>query len=117
MKNTLLRSPAMWAKYQAKPPYDGCVMCDAEPIEEYKHWKIIWNDFYEDAIANRHHMLVPLRHIATRRERNEAERKELDDILDSFDKQTRYDQCKENFMRARSQKGHFHYHLQHLIRR
>ena len=111
MKNTLLRTPAMWAKYQAKEPQDGCFICDAEPLEEFDHWKIIWNDYPYDAVATRHYMLVPLKHVATRATVPPQASKELEAILDTLEQTKRYDCILENFSRARSQQTHYHLHL------
>jgi hypothetical protein len=41
-----------------------CVLCTLPAIKTFRHWKIVLNDFPYDRIAEKHHMIVPLRHIS-----------------------------------------------------
>lgn len=64
-----LRTPDLQEKYdhhlKALKHADDhtCPLCSKEPIELYVHWKLIRNDFPYNKIAEKHLMLVPLRHV------------------------------------------------------
>ena len=111
MKNTALRSPKTFERYLAKPKEDGCFICKAEAVEEYKHWKIIWNDYPYDAVASRHYMLVPIKHVPTRSTVSQDARKELESIMAQLEDSKRYDSILENFHTARTNTEHFHFHI------
>ncbi len=64
-----LRTPDLQEKYtQYRKTVDissphSCPLCVDKPIELYVHWKLIRNDFPYNKIAEKHLMLVPLRHV------------------------------------------------------
>lgn len=111
--NTLLRTPETFEKYHNNPKRESatCFICDAESLWTYEYWKLIRNDFPYDAVAETHHMLVPLRHFPTNAEMNNGEARELGEILRMKDEGGNYDALIENFAGGRTFKSHYHIHL------
>lgn len=106
-----LRTEETEIQYRAvkNHPRNGnpCRVCDIEPIELYKFWKIIPNEFPYDKIAKRHDMIIPLRHAA---ELNDEERAEYEIIKSSYiDIHYRY--ILEATNRTKSIPAHYHLHL------
>ncbi|MCA9342904.1 hypothetical protein KC950_02745 [Candidatus Saccharibacteria bacterium] len=79
-----------------------------EPIQEWKGWILIINEFPYSAAFDTHHMLVPKREV-TKDELNKSEREELNNIIDELN--DKYDCLLLNFNRKQSIKKHFHIHL------
>lgn len=81
--NDALRSKEMSEKYRAHRATgileNSCPLCDAPSISSFKHWRIILNSFPYDLIANKHHMVVPMRHVSEK-ELSDEEWDELFDI-------------------------------------
>lgn len=86
----------------------GCVLCKAEPIQTFKHWKVIPNLFPYDLVAKTHHMLITLRHVKDS-ELNSDEIEELAEIKADYVQQ--YDYIQEATNRTKSIPQHFHLHL------
>lgn len=86
-----------------------CVLCPKTPIKQFVHWKIIENDFPYDRIAARHHMIIPIRHVAGDGLSAE-ELRELEDIKRAYINDA-YDYILEAVPRIKSIPAHFHLHL------
>ena len=41
---------------------NGCNLCKAPSIKEFKHWRIIDNKYPYDLVAKTSHMIIPKRH-------------------------------------------------------
>ncbi len=87
---------------------EGCVLCEAETIKTFTHWKVIPNLFPYDLIAETHHMLIPLRHVKET-DLTDAEKRELADIKSDYVHQ--YDYIIETTNKTKSIPEHFHLHL------
>lgn len=106
-----LRKPESHARYlefvrSGKLP--KCYLCEAKPIREYKHWKIIENQFPYDAVAETTNMVAPKRHIKET-ELTWKELKELSEIKE--DLHAEYDMIVENAHKNKLIPGHYHLHL------
>ncbi|HVZ76187.1 MAG TPA: hypothetical protein VG934_02890 [Candidatus Paceibacterota bacterium] len=88
----------------------GCPLCEAEPLKKYTYWKITDNKFPFDRIAQRHEMLLPLRH-TNELGLTEEEKSELLAIKHSDDIQGSYQFMIEATEKQKSIPGHFHIHL------
>jgi diadenosine tetraphosphate (Ap4A) HIT family hydrolase len=96
--------------YQKDVQQAGCFICGFDLlVKEYKKWVILENKYPYDAISNKHHLLCPKRHIATREEMTVDELDELKVIR----KETGdlYDFEQWNYPRRQTHPIHFHYHL------
>ena len=96
----------------------GCPMCTNEPfkgfiycaaVKEFTYWKIVINDFPYDKVAEKHHMLVPLRHV-TEGELTEEEKQELQTIKPTY-LNDNYQFIIEATHKTKSVPEHFHLHL------
>jgi len=87
----------------------GCPLCSNEPLKTFKYWKVIVNDFPYDKVAQRHHMLVPLRHVAEG-ELTEDEKHELFDLKPTY-LNDEYQFIIEATHKTKSIPSHFHLHL------
>lgn len=87
---------------------DGCVLCKAESIKTFIHWKVINNKFPYDLIAATHHMLMPIRHVKEA-DLTDEEKVELISIKDDYVQQ--YDYILEATNKTKSIPQHFHLHL------
>lgn len=81
----------------------------ALPGKDFKHWKVVENEFPYDGIAKRHHMLVPKRKVAIDLQLTPDELDEMFLIKRILGKE--YDAYTENPMHGRSVKEHYHVHL------
>jgi diadenosine tetraphosphate (Ap4A) HIT family hydrolase len=88
---------------------DHCFLCSTKSIQEFKHWRILLNDFPYDVIASTHHLIVPKIH-KTEHLLTEEEREELillkDTVLDKV-----YEFVVETLPSQKSIPKHFHLHL------
>lgn len=111
--DTLLRTPETYAKYHNNPKREAkeCFICAAPVVESFWFWNLIANDFPYDAVASKHMMLVPKRHIASGEGLFGAERLELDSIKHTFDALDTFDAALENFRTGRTFLPHYHLHL------
>ncbi len=95
-------------KLERKDP-DHCFLCSAKAIQEFKHWRILLNDFPYDVIASTHHLIVPRVH-KTEHLLTEEERVELihlkETVLDNV-----YEFVFETLPSQKSIPKHFHLHL------
>jgi hypothetical protein len=87
----------------------GCPLCRNEPLRLFTHWKVIVNDFPYDKVAEKHHMLVPLRHVAEG-ELTAEEKKELFDLKPTY-LNDEYQFIIEATHKTKSVPEHFHLHL------
>jgi diadenosine tetraphosphate (Ap4A) HIT family hydrolase len=88
---------------------DGCNLCKASSIKEFKYWKVMDNRFPWSQIAETHHMIIPKRHIVYE-ELNEKEKKEYDIIkIEYLDKE--YDMITEATNKKKTIPTHMHLHL------
>lgn len=85
-----------------------CAICSKAPIQEFKSWRIVRNDYPYDKIAQEHNMLVPMRHVAEK-ELSQDELSELMDIKLNLD--DKYDYIIEAAKKNKSIPAHFHLHL------
>ena len=108
---TYLRTPEMRDKYQIHLDTGvldrGCIICEREPLECYKYWKVIENHFPYDRIASLHNMLVPMRHV-TEEELTKEEYQELQIKKNHTDQ---YHYIIEAANHSKSIPQHFHLHL------
>jgi diadenosine tetraphosphate (Ap4A) HIT family hydrolase len=87
---------------------NGCVLCVAESLADFKHWRIIPNRFPYDLVAKEHHMLIPNRHVIEH-ELTDEERKEL--LTLKHEHLEKYDYFIEANDGKKSIPEHFHLHL------
>lgn len=87
----------------------SCPLCDAEPLQQFPHWKIVRNIYPYDKIAKKHDMLVPLRH-AREAELTVEESAELDQIKETYVHEN-YEYMIEATHKRKSIPAHFHLHL------
>lgn len=92
----------------------SCLLCQKISKEtnlNFVHWKILFNDFPYDNIADTHDLLVPIRHFSDESEMTETEKEELLDIKTRILPHLKiYDTMLENFREWRTV-DHFHVHL------
>ena len=108
-KNTLLRTPSTWKRYQEHTP-DGCPFCDTSRITVHGTVAITKNRFPYDAIAIEHDLLFPVRHVSEDG-MNEEEWNDFCEFLEKVEQECKYDAVMCNFPDAQSIEGHFHVHL------
>lgn len=82
----------------------------APSLVEFRHWRIINNEFPPNVAYEIAHMLLPKRKVATFSMLKDYERQELREIIDTHC-QLHYDQVTENMMLRRSVPDHYHLHL------
>ncbi len=108
-----LRTPEGEQKYQdyikGGGLDNGCPLCRNNALKAFTHWKIIPNDFPYDRVAERHDMIVPLRHVIEH-DLTEEEKKELIEIKDTYINDT-YRYVMEASHKSKSIPPHFHLHL------
>ena len=108
----VLRTPQMlgrYRKYKKENNSDVSFFFTSPAIKEWKHWRLIKNDFPYDVLARKHHLLTPKRLFAKEGEMTSGERKELTAIKNELS--GGYDTMLENFSEQRSFKNHYHLHL------
>lgn len=102
----------MVEKYRLAMEKEGdskeCALCVKPVLTAFTYWKIIPNDFPYDVIAERHDMLVPIRHV-TELELTPEEREEFLAIKNSDAQE--YDYLIEGTYKIKSIPEHFHIHL------
>ena len=110
MRKTLLRTDEMHQQYlnAEKNPdfYDSTT-----PIEVTEYWKIIPNQYPYDAIAEVHHLLVPVRKVVNELDLNVMERVHLDECKAWIRDEQLYDMIIMNFPHQQSAPQRLHYHL------
>ena len=90
------------------PSGEPCALCSIQPIQQFENWKILPNAYPYDRIAERHEMIVPVRHV-TEGELSEVEREELLQLKRTVIK----DRC-DYIIEATTQSIPHHFHL-HLV--
>lgn len=108
----VLRTPQMLGRYRKhlKTNSGNIAFFLTNPsICEWKHWRLIKNDFPYDVLAKKHHILTPKRVFSEEVEMSGGERKELIRIKQELNDS--YDTVFENFIHQRSFKNHYHLHL------
>lgn len=85
-------------------------LSDELSIREWENWKLVGNRFPYDMAFKTHHLLIPKRNVALRRELTKLELDELDVIISTYI-ESKYDMMFENTMRRRSIPILFHLHL------
>jgi hypothetical protein len=88
---------------------DGCNLCAAPSLKEFKYWRITENSFPYDGVAEVNHMLVLTRH-ATEAALTPEEKAEFDE-LKMADIGQDYEFIIESTHKRKSIPGHMHYHL------
>lgn len=78
---------------------------------------IIGNDYPYDAVADRHHLLIPKQHTNRVTDLSVAAQQELSIILMELEASDRYDCQLTNFPVGQSHPTHFHIHLLRWKRR
>ncbi len=86
-----------------------CVICKKAPVQEFKYWKIVHNDYPYDAAFSQHDMIVPLRHANIDGVLPE-EWQELNEIKRTYINE-HYEWTMESTIRRLSIPAHFHMHL------
>ncbi|MCE9644186.1 hypothetical protein K8Q93_03030 [Candidatus Parcubacteria bacterium] len=88
---------------------EPCPLCGREAIKAFKYWKIILNHFPYDRIAEVHHMLVPMRHVAE----DALDEEELEELkaIKTTSAHMDYDWIIEATHKNKSIPEHFHLHL------
>ena len=111
MPQKTLRTPETEKRYQdlkdSGSMGDGCRLCIVEPTQTFKYWKLIPNEFPYDKIAEKHDMIIPIRHTA---EINDDERGELLTLRGTYINE-HYRYILEATNRTKSIPAHFHLHL------
>ena len=88
---------------------DGCKLCEAPALKDFKYWKIIHNDFPYDLIAKVHDMVLPKRHVGES-QLTKKEKQEYAEIKTSYMEQ-KYEFILEPMLKVKSIPAHFHLHL------
>ena len=96
-----------WNKQKDKK----CFFCVAKTEKQFLFWKLLKNDFPYDKIAAVHKALSPLRHVPDKHDLYPEEIKELEEILDSLEKEKIFDSMIINFTKNRTIADHYHIHL------
>jgi hypothetical protein len=79
-------------------------------LHHFKYWFLIENSFPYDLAFEVHHMLIPIREVATREELSYQEEQELKIIKEYFVEPT-YDVIMDNMASKRSVLNQYHLHL------
>jgi len=108
MRKTKLRSEETFTKYSSAPKKEGCVLCSIKPIRLFTLWKIIPNEYPYDAIADKHDMLVPIRHT---NELDIDETLEFEQIVKDLIEEGEYEAIMKNFPKNMTVPAHTHSHL------
>jgi len=110
MRKTNLRTDATHDRYE-RSYKDPDFFAYATTVEDYGwvYWRIISNGYPYDAIAEVHHMLIPVRQVAEEGQLTIEEWQELDRA--KWDIQNDYDMIVFNFPQQQSQPHWLHYHL------
>ncbi len=103
-----LRTPATQVAYKEALKTRTTFAFD-KPLMEWQYWELHENEFPYDAIAVKHHLLVPKRSMPSRQLLQEEEVEEMEVILAKLSPD--YDAWLVNFPRHQSVPGHFHIHL------
>jgi hypothetical protein len=108
-----LRTPEaehLYRAYRASLDPDApCALCTKAPaIQSFRHWKIAENSFPYDRIAEKHDLLMPIRHV-TEAELTNEEIQELSEIKNTAIDE--YNWILEPTHNNKSIPGHFHLHL------
>lgn len=107
-----LRTPETEERYRneiEKGGLEKCALCTKESLHEFTHWRTLKNDFPYDRFAQRHDMIVPIRHV-TGAELSSEELAELEVIKKEYI-DPNYEWVMEATHRKKSIPGHFHLHL------
>ena len=108
-----LRTKEGKAKHQEyrnnTPKEHGCPLCNKPSIDTFKYWKITDNSFPYDLIADKHHMLIPIRHVVEG-DLSAEERNEMFEIKKGV-VDAKYDYIIEATDKEKSIPDHFHLHL------
>ena len=110
-----LRTEELENKYaehkKSKYFMETCSLCRETSLKSFKYWKIIENDFPYDRIADKHHMLVTIRHTAENN-LNGNESAELSEIKEGYiNESMEYDYIMEAVQSKKTIPGHFHLNL------
>jgi len=104
-----LRTISGEMNYSLAKKSDRLVPLTEEPaLKTWRHWRLIENAFPYDIAFKVHHLLMPV-HVIAKNQLNDAEKDELEVILDSLSSD--YDCYLENFASKQSIKNHYHLHL------
>lgn len=106
----LKKTEDKYIKHRKNNKNIDCPICPRNPLNEFKHWKIIKNNFPYDRIAKKHTMLTTKRH-TTEKDLNQKELSELKLIKDEFMRNSDYNYIMEATNHTKSLPGHFHLHL------
>lgn len=88
---------------------DGCKLCAAVSLVEFKHWRIVENKFPYDLITRTHHMIIPKMHIDDR-SIDPEQWAEYQKIKSTYINEN-YEYLLEPTIRNKSIPTHFHMHL------
>ena len=85
-------------------------LSQVKPIKEWKHWKLVPNQFPYDVAFRRHNMLIPKRQFANREQMKFYEWQELQLIIRDYIEK-HYDLLIDNMASKRSITSLYHVHV------
>ena len=115
---TELRSDETFFKYMKRMKENKCKTgvnlierIGKEPVDEYKYWVIIEDEFPFDKIAKVHHLLIPKRVFMESTDMTKEEKEEMEYLIGN-ELPKKYDYILNKLDgRSRSFPDHFHIHL------
>jgi diadenosine tetraphosphate (Ap4A) HIT family hydrolase len=106
-----LRTEATEARYQADIKAGRTQpLSEVKSLAEWKHWRLIPNEYPHDLVCIEHDLLVPKRIFSEPLKMELEEQMELLSILFN-DLKNQYDTIKINYPRQQSVLNHWHLHL------
>ena len=87
----------------------ACGICREKSVKEFKYWRIVKARFPLDKIARINHIIMPKRHVPTKKLTNQ-EKKEFESIKTNYIRK-KYDTLLEAVPKAQSIPSHHHIHL------
>lgn len=97
-----------YQKFIKNSNYPKCFLCRAKSIIEFKHWKIVENQYPYDDVAIISHILTTKNH---KRENDFSEKERVELIKIKREFAEKYDMTIENNQKNQSIPQHYHLHL------
>lgn len=94
--------------YASKP--EGCFLCQRKG-KDFKHWKLVKNQFPYDKVASKHYLLTIKRHVGKEKDFSQKEKDELIAIKNGYLAKTDFMFVMENLPKRQSAKDHYHLHV------
>jgi diadenosine tetraphosphate (Ap4A) HIT family hydrolase len=89
---------------------DTCPLCEESPLRVFNYWQVKTNKYPYDAVAEKHDLLIPIRHVANYENLSKEEIEELRTLKETYLNQN-YTYFLEAMPKNKSIPGHLHYHL------